>query len=389
MPSPVTISKKEARLLALSNQGLLKPTHQSIDAIKQIGYIQIDTISVTERAHHHVFFSRNPKYQKSEIDQLMDNKEVFEYWSHAAAYLPMRDFRYSLYRKNLYKKGENHWFPRDKKVEKYVLNRIKAEGALQSKDFENSRNKNHEWYEWKPAKIALTNLFMDGSLMIANRKGFQKIFDLTERVIPTDTNTITPTLNEYCNHLIFNTINAHGLSTINEIIYLRKGIKPEVNKLLKQLVESGEIIPVNIIGSEQTYYTTEELLSDTYNITSTKRVHLLSPFDNVVIQRKRLKELFDFEYLIECYVPEKKRVFGYYTIPILYGDVFVARMDAKADRKIKLFTVKNIWLEPNFKASADFTKKLKKQLNAYATFCGCEEIVIEKVHPKNNLIQML
>ena len=214
--------------------------------------------------------------------------------------------------------------------------------------------------------------------MIANRKGFQKIFDLTENVIPSHVNSTTPTLDEYCKHLITSAIIAHGLVAAHEICYLRKGIKTIVTKLLKQLVNSGEIIPLHIEGSEQVYYTTTTLLETINKIKNHRNVHLLSPFDNVVIQRKRLKELFNYEYLIECYVPEKKRVFGYYTLPILYGDRFVARLDAKADRKTKLFTVKNSWLEPHFKLSNDFKNKFNHQLNAYAQFCGCNEVKFEK-----------
>ncbi len=375
MSKVLNISNQEARLLALNQQGLLNGFNTNLESIEQIGYVQIDTISVTERAHHHVFYSRNKKHQKEHLDALMQEKKVFEYWSHAAAYLPMRDYRFSLYSKAQYKKGDNHWFPRDKKVEKYVLDRIKAEGALQSKDFENPRDKNHEWYAWKPAKIALTNLFMDGSIMISERKGFQKVFDLTENVIPNNINTQTPTLSEFCNHLIFNTINNHGLATVNEICYLRKGIKTEVNKQIKQLLKSGELILVKIPENNEEYYTTPILLNSLNNLKAKNAIHILNPFDNVVIQRKRLKSLFDFDYQIECYVPEKKRVFGYYTLPILHGTYFIGRIDAKADRKTKLFTVKNIWWENGYQAKENVLIKLNKEIKDYALFCGCDEVV--------------
>ena len=232
----IEISPKEARKLTIFGQGLSSNENNSLKIIQQLGYVQIDTISVTERAHHHVLFTRNPMYHQNELSELMANKSIFEYWSHAAAYLPIADYRFSLHKKELYKNGDKHWFPRDKKVEKYVLDRIKAEGALQSKDFENPSTKNNQWYEWKPAKIALTNLFMDGSLMIANRKGFQKIFDLPERVLPPDLNLSIPTAEEYHQHIILNAIKAHGLVNLNEIIYLRKGIKQEVKKLLNKMV---------------------------------------------------------------------------------------------------------------------------------------------------------
>ena len=377
MKKPIIISQKEARNLAITSQGLANNFDNSLNIIKQLSYVQIDTISVTERAHNHVFFTRNPKFHKEEIERLMSDKTIFEYWSHAAAYIPMEDFRYSLFQKEKYKTGK-HWFPRDKKVDKYVMDRIKSEGPLQSKDFETPK-KTNGWYEWKPAKVALTNLFMDGSLMISNRKGFHKVFDLTERVIPSDTDTKLPTIEEYCIHLINNAITAHGLASLNEICYLRKGVKPIVKKVLQNLIEAGEVEIIQIDSNNNTYYS-----SPVYQQQETKhQLSILSPFDNFVIQRKRLKDLFNFDYQIECYVPAKKRVFGYYTLPILYGNTFVARLDAKADRKTKLLIIKGIWLESNFKPTEAFYKKLSKELNSFSKFCGCEKIKLEKVVPNS------
>ncbi len=382
VPTPHIISQKEARILALNSQGLLNHSNSSLEAISQLTYIQIDTISVTERCHNHVIHTRNPSFNQDELSHLMEEKSIFEYWSHAAAYLPIEDFRYSLYRKEQYKNGGKHWFPRDKKVDKYVMDRIKTEGPLQSKDFDHPQ-KTNGWYEWKPAKIALTNLFMDGSLMISNRKGFQKIFDLTERVISTDIDISSPTLDEYCNHLIINSLKSHGLVSVQEMSYLRRGVKPVINKLLAQLVEEGKIVPVRIASSTVDYFTTKELLSSIDLRTDLNKVHILSPFDNLIIQRKRAKELFNFDYQIECYVPEKKRKYGYYVLPILFGDEFVGRLDAKADRKTKQFTIKGVWFENGFKPNDTFYKTFTTQLYSFSKFCGCEKIKVNKVSPNS------
>ena len=380
MSNPTAITQEEARKIALNAQGFSRIFKTSLSVIKQLSYIQIDTISITERAHNHVFFSRNTNFKKEEISELMERKSIFEYWSHAAAYLPMEDFRHSLYLKELYKNGEKHWFPRDKKVENYVLDRITAEGPLQSKNFDHPRTKKHEWYEWKPAKIALTNLFMDGSLMIPNRKGFQKIFDLTERVIPINTNTSVPNIEGYSLFLINNAIKAQGLVTLNEICYLRKKVKPTVKKVLQQLIENKEIQKVQIEKNDSIYYVS----TINYQPTSKSQLSILSPFDNLIIQRKRIKSIFNFDYQIECYVPEKKRKFGYYTLPILFGDKFVARFDSKADRKTKVFTIKNFWFEENFTPNDEFYTKLNLQLNAFSFFCGCEKITLKNVSPTIN-----
>ena len=379
MTKPIVISQKEARKLVLNAQGLNQSFDNSLDIIKQLSYIQIDTISVKERAHNHVFFSRNSNFKKEEINQLMSDKSIFEYWSHAAAYLPIEDYKFSLYPKEKYRSGGKHWFPRDKKVENYVLDKIFSEGPLQSKDFDSPKNKNHEWYEWKPAKIALTNLFMDGSIMITNRKSFQKIFDLTDRVIPKLSNIQIPTVEEYCEHLIINAIKSQGIVSLNEICYLRKGIKPIVKKILNQLIEAEEIVEVLIENNFQSYYSA-------YNyqkLNTNNQVQILSPFDNLIIQRKRIKEIFNFDYQIECYVPEKKRKYGYYTLPVLFGNKFVVRFDAKADRKTKLFTIKGLWFEEEFKPTDEFYKMFSKQIRSFSIFCGCEKIKLESVYPNN------
>jgi len=368
----LTISEKEAREIALSCQGLNNPFHTTLDAIRQLSYVQIDTISVTERSHNHVLFSRNPCYSQQELKRLMDEKSIFEYWSHAAAYLPIEDFRFSLFNKEKFKNGGKHWFPRDKKAEEYVLDRLKADGPLQSKDFESQKNTIPEWYEWKPAKIALTNLFMEGSVMIVNRKGFQKIFDLTERVLPQNINTSKPTTQEFYKYLIDASIRANGLVTLDEIPYLRKGIKPSLKKVLLKLLENGQIKSLKVHNNENIYYASNNILGILNNLTiNNNQIHILNPFDNLLIQRKRVKDLFNFDYIIECYVPEKKRVFGYYTLPVLWGDRFVMRIDAKADRKTGIFMLNGFWYEKGFKPSKEFHNALNRKVMAFALFCGC------------------
>ena len=159
--------------------------------------MQIDTISVIERAHHHVFWTRCPKYKPSDLDSLLSSRKVFEYWSHAASYLPMKDYRYSLPLKKKFAKRKSSWFPRDPQLMRLVLKRIEKEGPLRSKDFKNSQqSKRSGWWEWKPTKKALERLFLEGKLEITRREGFQKVYDLPERVIPSSTDTSFPTKKE-------------------------------------------------------------------------------------------------------------------------------------------------------------------------------------------------
>jgi hypothetical protein len=384
-----TISKSDARKLFLHAQGLYghdfgKKKAGVLNLIEHLGYVQIDTISVIERAHHHTIFTRVKDYQKKHLDELMDEKLIFEYWSHAAAYLPMSDFRFSLPRKKLFADGKQHWF-KDKKPTQYVYDRIKAEGALQSKDFE-EKKANAGWYEWKTTKQALEQLFMAGQLMVAGRKNFQKVYDLTERVLPSGINTKMPTEKEMAEHLILSAIRANGLVAQHEISYLRKGHKEPVQKTLKHLLKEGAITEIKLENIKEAYYSSHETISALDKIKATKKVHILSPFDNAVIQRKRLQTLFDYDYVIECYVPAPKRVHGYFCLPILYGDRFVGRMDCKAERSSGEFLIQKLWLEEGFEPTDAFFKTLVKSIAEFSTFNNCENIKLLKsnLHKANN-----
>ncbi|MDX2248842.1 MAG: crosslink repair DNA glycosylase YcaQ family protein [Bacteroidia bacterium] len=376
-----TLSKKQARLLTLQSQGLLssfaKREKGSQQAIEQISYIQIDTISVAARAHHHIFWSRVPDYQPEILDHLLSEKKtIFEYWSHAAAYLPMKDYRFSLPRKYALASGEKHWFDRDHQLMNLVVERIREEGPLQSKDF-GSDEKRSEWWGWKPTKIALEHLFLEGTLMVAERKGFQKVYDLTERVLPPDTNTSMPSPHEMARHLIERAVHAHGFKTETEITYLRKGMKDSVKTALREMEEEGSLIPISVEGINQNYYTFPFLLNDIPQVIHKKQIHILSPFDNLVIQRKRLSDLFGFDYQIECYVPQPKRKYGYYCLPVLWGDTFIGRMDPKADRKTKTFYILNFWMETEIKDADELLPSLTQKIQDFAKFCGCERVVLE------------
>lgn len=367
-------SKAEARNFVINSQLLSDGKQPSLDIIRQLGYVQIDTLAVAERAHHHVFHTRNAEYSKSELSAMIKNRQVFEYWSHAASFLPMDDYRYSLIRKKEYARGKSHWFKQDKKMLRHVLKRIKEEGPLQSKDFKDERNISGTWYDWKPAKIALEQLFMEGKLMVTERVNFQKVYDLTERVLPPGIDTTMPTQREFCEYLIRKTLEAQGIATLAEISYLRKGLKEGLEKAASKLVRAGQVLPVKIEGLDQIYC----MLSNIPEPVENDRVHILSPFDNLVIQRKRTLELFDFDYQLECYVPENKRRFGYYCLPLLYKDRLVGKFDPKADRATGVFTIRSFWLEPDFTPDDVFLHEFAVSLNNFMAFCGCEELEIDQ-----------
>ncbi|VAX42111.1 FIG074102: hypothetical protein [hydrothermal vent metagenome] len=369
----IKLPLKQAQRLMVACQKLTGPTLEPLQIIEHLGYVQVDTISVIERAHHHVFWSRNQKYRPVVLTNLIDSREVFEYWSHAASYLPMKDYRYSLPMKKAFQKRESAWFPKDLKMMKKVLTRIRKEGPLRSKDFEMTKKGKTGWWDWKPAKKALERLFLEGKLEITRRDGFQKIYDIPENVIPNSVDTTLPSEVEYARFLVQRTLRHHGLATGSEIAYLRKSqTKMTVFTALNEMVAAGEIAEVSVEGVDQPYFALQKSLENIPKVSS--KIHILSPFDNLIIQRKKLVTFFDFDYKIECYVPASKRKYGYFSLPILQGSRFVARIDCKADRINQQFIIQSIHYEKKVDKRL-LRKNMESKLLAFTQFNGCNSLV--------------
>jgi len=375
------LSLKDAQKAILISQGIYKKNQSGNDleassqAIKSLNYVQIDSISVVERAHHHSIWNRAENYHPSHIEHLLESKQVFEYWSHAASYLPMDQYRYSLPRKNAIKKGEQHWFVKDNKTMSLVLERIKADGPLQAKDFKDTRKTTTGWWDWKPAKKALEQLFMQGDLMVLKRQGFQKVYDLTERVLPENVDTNIPSEDEYYTHLIVSYLTANAIGTPEQMSYLLKGIKKSVKTLCMKMLESGLLITVDVDG--QSYFslpTINDLLKQKLRYNTVK---ILSPFDNLLIQRKRIKQLFNYDYQIECYVPADKRKIGYFSLPLLWGRTFAGQMDVKMDRKSGVLNILNLHLQTS--KPEEFIVELKTELNRFLSFNNGKSINVSKI----------
>ncbi len=382
-----SLSIQQARKLVLLSQRL-PPTKQNgsaiaatLSAIEHLGYIQIDTISAIERAHHHTIWNRNPRYKPSHLDKLLDDKQIFEYWSHAAAYLPMRDYRYSLPRKQALANGDqNHWYERDEQLMKTVLQRIETEGPLMAKDFENNGKKSGEWGS-KPAKRALEYLFMQGDLMVPYRVNFHKVYDLTERVLPADIDTSIPDSEEHARFLIFRFLQANGLGQSAEIAYLLGNTKALIETTLQEMALSGELLQVNVGNAN--YYVLPASLELLRKPLARSKLKILSPFDNLVIQRKRMQALFDFDYSLECYLPEIKRQFGYFSLPILWNGKLVARMDCKAERKKAKLHINHLSMEPRFSKIDEFIGALGNEFPSFLKFNSCRTILLHRTTPGN------
>lgn len=379
------LSLNQARSLSLNAQGLTsrsrfgKGLEGCAAAISHLGYVQIDTLSVVARAHSHTLWNRLANFKPESINQLQKEGKIFEHWAHALAYLPMGNYRYSLPMMERIASGTTHWYPKNSKQTKYVLDRIRSEGRLSAKDFTDKNTKKTMWSR-SPSKHALEQLFMEGELMIPERVNFHKVYDLRERVLPSYVNTTLPTQQELCRFLVLSFLQAHGIGQLKQFYYLRKGLGAATSQAISDLVDEGLIQEIKIkkLGDEK-YYVLKTLMDSIDTVKTNTALRILSPFDNAVIQRSRVLSLFDYDYQIECYVPQAKRKFGYFCLPVLHGSNLVARIDAKADRKTKLFNVMELHIEKPITNIHSFYEKLRKELKRYALFCGCEEVVLKNV----------
>jgi uncharacterized protein YcaQ len=293
----------------------------------------------------------------------------------------MKDFRFVLPQMLNVKQSETHYYNADPKVMKYVLDTIRAEGPKKARDFENETKRAGSWWSWKPTKIALERLFLQGDLMISRRNGMQKTYDLTENVLPKSINTTLPTDLEFAEYLVKTYLNAYGFTTVKQITHLKTGelIRRNVDKVLKSMLQARTIQLINI-ENRPPVFVYKDLLEKSLNRTASS-IRLLSPFDNSIIHRDRVKQFFDFDYKIECYTPKEKRQFGYFCLPILFGDTFIGRVDCKAHRKEKEFELIHLHIE-NTKIDIElWINPFLELVKNFATFNNCENLKLTKVSP--------
>jgi len=381
---------KRLRRLALAAQGLLQaqPYGRGLagarKAISHIGYVQVDTISVVQRAHHHVLHSRVPGFKPAMTNKMLREGDIFEYWAHAAAFLPVADFRFSLPYKHAIKSGQTHWYRNpDKTLMGELLARIRSDGPLRSRDVESSTRKQTGWWDWKPAKKALEQLYMQGDLMVCDREGFQKTYDLTERVLPSHVNSQMPTLEEFAQHLVDQQLRCHGFVSLKGLTYQRRN--PALRKAVKTLIEErllqGDLERVEVSGGETFVLASGALEQPLPRLRS--RMLILSPFDNSVIQRERLKAVFQYDYQLECYVPEARRQYGYFCLPLLYRDAFIGRMDCKAHRNNRHLEIKLLHLEPHRFDEEAVVAAFADAISQFCHFQECDSVSVDRVHPKH------
>ncbi|MBO6185950.1 MAG: YcaQ family DNA glycosylase [Chryseobacterium sp.] len=380
---------EDLQKITLESQGLLhtspfgKGKKAVLNALEHIGYLQIDTLSIVERAHHHTLWTRIPDYKTEYLDELVKERKVFEYWFHAASYLPMRDFRFSLPQMLEVKQNEKHYYNAEPKVVQYVIDTIRAEGPKKARDFENKSKKPGSWWNWKPTKIALERLFLQGDLMISERKGMQKTYDIPERVLPKDIDLTIPSPFEFADYLVKTYLRAYGFTTVKQITHLKTGetIRKNVNEVLHSMLEQGTIQKIEIQDCPTIFIQRD--LAEKKIKKADLNTRILSPFDNSIIHRERIKHFFNFDYRIECYTPKEKRQYGYFCLPILFGNQLIGRVDCKAHRKEKQLEIIHLYIENQNFDIESWAKSFMESIKHFATFNGCESIQLTQVSPSN------
>jgi uncharacterized protein YcaQ len=388
--SKTVLTKSQARKIILHAAGLAKPAQfgegkeAAFKLIDHLGFVQIDSNYVVERAHHHVMAARIPDYKPEWLDELQADGRIFEYYTYALGYMPMDDFRFSLPVKASFLSKRKILPQVEVNVMNKVLDRIAREGPLMARDFENDRiTASTGWWDWRPSKLALERLHLDGRLMGMERRDFQKVFDLPKNIVPSDIDTTVPTEEEFAKHVIIRALKALGIAYVKDIAWRARYVKNSIKTKLPKLVESGEICMVEIEGLKASplymlpgYENKKIILGD--------EAFILSPFDVLNVLRHRLRDFFDFDYQVECFVPAPKRKYGYFSLPVLLGDTFVARMDCKADRKKKVLNILNLHFE-DVKITMPQMEKIGDANNNFAKFNQCQATIIKKSNDTSHM----
>src|SRR5215216_2329783 len=383
------LSLDAVRGLMIAAQGLddrprPRATKKAVHSIiRQMHILQIDTINIIARSPYLVLWSRLGDYNPRWLDDLLAEGALFEYWSHAACLLPIEE--YPLYR-HLYESwlgGRAHkWLDENPGIAETVLNHVRANGETRSSDFERTDGQKTGWWNWKEEKIALEYLFYAGELMVRKRHNFQRIYDLRERVLADSEELNDIPLADAHEQFILNTLQALGVTKAEWIADYFRLSKTDAKAALERLEQQGRVMPVEVEGWAAPGYIHPKDRKRVEAAAKGKIPHskttFLSPFDPLVWDRQRALELFNFDYKIEVYTPAPKRKYGYFTLPILYNNALIGRIDPKAHRKEGIFEVKALHLEPGVIVEDALVAELKRALHSCAEWHKTPQVIVRE-----------
>jgi uncharacterized protein YcaQ len=382
-----SISPAAARRIALGAQGFAtkRPaadapavgTRQLNLAVRRLGLLQLDSVNVFERSHYLPLFARLGAYDKTLLDKLTFARRgpYVEYWAHEAAVIPVEDWPLFRFRMQYWRDWMNTNMPDWFQAHASTLDRLKAElaanGPMPASAFEREAERARgPWWDWDEVKRGLERMFRIGELASAGRKGFERVYALPEQVLPAEVIAREVPVDEAKYQLMKRAAVAHGIGTLNDFADYFRIKQTQAKDALQRLVDEGEVAPVTVPGwGKQAYLHRDARVPRRIDTAA-----LLSPFDPVVWERDRALRMFGFHYRIEIYTPAPKRIFGYYTLPVLIDDELVGRIDLKNDRQAKVLRVQSAWREDG--ARAGIGERVAPVLREIAEWQGCESIAV-------------
>lgn len=387
--------------MLLGAQGLLDDPKRPASAtvvgkvVRQLGFVQIDSINTVERAHHLILFSRLHRYRRPWFAKLLEeSRNLFEHWTHDASAIPTEFFphwRHRFERYRLTTRTHQWWQQRmgpepDKTID-MVRQRIRRDGPLLSRDFEHDAAQHQlpedGWWGWKPQKAALEHLWRTGELAVARRINFQKVYDLIERVLPEAHRATAPDLEAHIEWACRSALERLGFATPREIAGFWHAVTlSQARHWCGQAQHHGEIVQVEIQPQDDSSPRPAFALADfetrLARFPSAREINagvrLLAPFDPVLRDRQRTMRLFNFEYTLEAFVPAAKRKYGYYVLPMLRGDRLIGRLDPKLHRDTGTLEIRGLWLEPRMKQTATLRRAIDAAIERLAEFVGAATI---------------
>ena len=381
--TPLRISNRQARCLWLASQGLGDAPTGPLDLaaiIHDLGFVQLDSIQIVARAHHHILWSRNQNYREPMLDRLMArDRGIFEHFTHDASvipmqFLPMWNRQFDRMRAYMDRAGWFKGLP-DATGRAEIKARIAAEGALSTQAFDTKIKGDRQMWSRPPHKLALDYMWYGGELATCHRVNFTKFYDLSERVFPEELRQKRLSDAEQIDWLCHAALDRMSFGSLGDVQRFWDAVARDE---VRDWADAAGLVPVEIEAADGTWsgaVAPADIEARLARLGApTTRLRILNPFDPVIRDRNRLARLFGFEYRVEMFVPAAKRIWGYYVFPILEGDRFVGRIEIKADRRSSVLNVLNFWPEPGVQWSAARHRKLEAELPRLARFVGVKQI---------------
>ncbi|MFU0878046.1 winged helix-turn-helix domain-containing protein [Kluyvera cryocrescens] len=390
------LTLRAARHLHLAAQGLLNrprrqaKAHDILRTIQQMSLLQIDTINVVARSPYLVLFSRLGAYPSTWLDEALSRGELMEYWAHEACFLPRSDFPLVRHRMlaphKMGWKYHQSWMSEHAQDIAALKSHIAENGPVRSADFSHPRKGESGWWAWKPHKRHLEGLFTAGEVMVVARRNFQRVYDLTERVMP-HWNDATDALTQPAAErlMLENSARSLGIFRPQWLADYYRLRQPDLNALLAQWQDEQQIVAVDVDTLGEMWVHSSllpELARAVEGKLNATHSAVLSPFDPVVWDRKRAEQLFDFSYRLECYTPAPKRQYGYFVLPLLHRGEIVGRMDSKMHRSRGVLEIFALYLQDGVRVSQQLERGLKLAINDFARWQGATRVELGAIAEK-------